>query len=505
MRANRWLILFILMTVGIGGYSLARSSQENSRRDESKKRASDQETMIEALINDARSVAPEFAADLLLQIAKSSLVKQDKKAGLVEEAFRLASDAKYKIKRSALPGSIVDTRSGYLARAFELNLDALSLQTGAVKAMLPLDKSRARQLFNEIPQVQIPPLTCEEALIYSPDEYYDTLKEVAGKTFSGEERERGEQIFFIERQITSLSSPVQLGPMARAMMGIDLSSEHLQLLIDAFNERLKHVEGDNYSFATTMMPLSSTIDQLAKHCQNHGISHAGLIESFRAYLIAHLNAERCAGSISARVEASYLKLFNGTLLPRYLPDKVTTLTINQDEIKPRRSAQKARYDLYWESPKSKNILAKFRHLRFGSENNPVTESVKERPEWQVELSNFMTELSDWRADQERSESDYFHQKHVIYQALLEIVPTKSNRDNLIASYLSFLKESGLKRESSIEWFLHARELIDLYKSSTGQEHARFSAALNNDGDVVLRLYVTVEKLLPQSGLEAHKN
>ena len=62
------------------------------------------------------------------------------KTKFLERAFYLAESAQQPIKLVGIPGSLVDTRSGYLAMAFRLNLDKLSLQSKAVIDLLQLDR-----------------------------------------------------------------------------------------------------------------------------------------------------------------------------------------------------------------------------------------------------------------------------------------------------------------------------------------------------------------------------
>ncbi len=119
-------------------------------------------TEIEALIEDARIAPGEFAADALLRIVESGRVTdRDWRRDLSEEAFRLAANAQQQMRRTYLAGSNVDTRTGYLSMAFDLKLDALSLRCRAVRAMLGVDKQKARELFSEIPKPEPPPVTCQ--------------------------------------------------------------------------------------------------------------------------------------------------------------------------------------------------------------------------------------------------------------------------------------------------------------------------------------------------------
>lgn len=100
----------------------------------------------ENLIFDAQGQQAEIAADALIRIVQSNkIITVQRKIELLEEAFRHASEAQYPIRLGFF--GVMDTRSGMLSEALDLELDKLSLQSRVVMAMLPLDKQRAKELF----------------------------------------------------------------------------------------------------------------------------------------------------------------------------------------------------------------------------------------------------------------------------------------------------------------------------------------------------------------------
>lgn len=116
-------------------------------------------------VNNARFAQPEFAADLLIRLAQSDKITDAAwKSELLEEAFRLAPDAQQPFKRKYESWNPIDTRAEFLGYAFELELDTLSLQCRAVKAMLKIDKAKARSLFNEIPKLKLGPVVAKNRL-----------------------------------------------------------------------------------------------------------------------------------------------------------------------------------------------------------------------------------------------------------------------------------------------------------------------------------------------------
>src|ERR1700694_1016206 len=83
----------------------------------------------QSIVELAHAAPPEFAADALLRVVESDkIANRDSKRDLVAQAFRLAGMAKFQVRMRGVAGTMVDTRSGYLSRAYDLKLDALSLE-----------------------------------------------------------------------------------------------------------------------------------------------------------------------------------------------------------------------------------------------------------------------------------------------------------------------------------------------------------------------------------------
>src|SRR5689334_10210479 len=101
---------------------------------------------IESAIDMARGAPGEFAADGLIRIAALEQVDKSQKAALLEQAFQRAGEAQEPYKRRASITKVAGS-AGFYNRAYDQDLDALSLRLRAVEALLPLDGRKARELF----------------------------------------------------------------------------------------------------------------------------------------------------------------------------------------------------------------------------------------------------------------------------------------------------------------------------------------------------------------------
>lgn len=454
---------------------------------------------VETLINYARSTTAEFGADILIRIADSkAITNKPRKRELLEDAFRLAGRAQQPIRRAALTGTRVDTRSGYLSSAFNLKLDTLSLQCRAVKAMSSVDPEKARELFGQIPKPRLEPLDCKDALVYDVSDFYETLTDVVRATFKPQETLRGEHISFVEQYVDSMASPVQIEPLAKTILSLKTSRAQLQSLLHSFSVALSRISGDDRSFSVPWASGAGSIARMAEICKGKKILTDELLESFRAYLVKHITASRCADTAAKSDqrsrEAAQIDFFNGNLRFAGYLSKESIRPINDDDIKPAKIEGAAKYYEYWESPKSKALLSRIRKLRFSPTGKPLSDTEKQEAEWQWQLAQSLTDLKSWRADDEKSEADYFHQKCILFNALLEIVPASHTRDDIMYDFVAFVSDSNLQKDSPEEWFLHANAILNKAHSYQGDERSKMLEALSKSKSAVIYLYAELERL-----------
>ena len=132
-------------------------------------------------------------------------------------------------------------------------------------------------------------------------------------------------------------------------------------------------------------------------------------------------------------------------------------------------------------------------------DEPQTEEERNEPKRVEQLNAWLNAMADWRGDGEASESDYFNQKCVLYQLLLEVWPTKGPAaDTLLRQYIAFLREPARQQENCAEWLLHVKRLLDSPHYSNGVERAHLLTELASSGEPVLRVYAALQIVRPQT-------
>jgi hypothetical protein len=460
---------------------------------------------VRLLVDDARSAPAEFAADALLRLAQSGKIPEpEQQRELIEEAFRLAAHAQFPLPRKYLGYFHVDTRTGYLRMAHDLKLDRLSLQCRAVRAMLAVDRRKARELFGEMPRLDIPALTCADTLIPDAADFYETLLAVAQGTFSPDEVRRQETVFFLATHLGGITSPLQVGPAAKVAADFKASPPQREILVSAFAGALKKISGDDRAFthAAHVATGGRAVSQLREKCLAEGVATEWLLEAFRGYLVTHFGGSRCADNVRRERKSSGLpdpvQAFNDRLAALRAGAKKIP-PIAAEEIAPTRVEGEGVFDEYWKSPQARGLLIKIKALRFGhdqkSGGQPLTPEERGTVEWREQAAQFLNALAAWESGHEKSEADFFHQKAVLFSGLIELIPPGDLRDRVLHSFLDFLRQNRMQRESRVEWFFHARQLMQVRGKD---DRPKVIEAMGNSGDPVLQLYAALERALPET-------
>ena len=393
-----------------------------------------------SLVELAQAAPPEFAADAMLRVAESGQIKDpDAIRDLVEQAFRMAAGATFRVRMRGVPGTTTDTRSGLLSQAYDLKLDALSLQSRAVRDMLAIDKAKARDLFRDIPPPRLAPLTCDDAMVYDVADFYQTIGLIANTAFSEKERAKEEHINFVLDFVGQVVSPAQLAPLARVVKSVNATSAQAERLWTRFNGMLEDLLADERSYSAALSAVSSE-------------SGPKMQASLEKYKRQGLSCQDDAGGATPKLER------------------------------------------FWRTPKAKTLLEDGLKLRLAPDGHLFTEADRSTPEWQARLTDYLGDLEDWTPGQELSDTVYYHQKCLVFEALAELIPAGPQREKVLLDFLNFIGNSNLQRQSPVEWFIQANSVLERIRHSN-DAFSKLSEAYQHSGNSMLALEIALEMTL----------
>lgn len=460
-------------------------------------KAPERDHAVQNIIDLAAGVPPEFGADVLMRLVESDKTTDHAlKVELLKEAFDLAESAQQPVSREPLNGSDLDTRSGYLAIAYFLGLDRLSLQSRAARDMLPLDAAEARALFTQVQLPILAPLNCKETLTYAPKPLYETLAYLIRNHVTSEDKQKGHMVAVLAPYVSTLQSHSQVAPVAQLLVSVDLSPVEREELTSLFANALQQLQGDERSFSAAILSsgdsgLLSAFGDLIKKLDAQGVQSVDLVKAIRQYLVSGFKTSFC-GEIVAEREGkdllpqaidSFNRQFKGSLL------KAELAPISAEEIRNARIMPKAVIVPFWQSPTAKRLQADMQTLRFGNGDRLLTKAQRMTPSWAGRLNDFLAQLESWEGNDE-PQADFFHEKSVLYETLVDLIPTAPGRSVVLNSYIEFLEQNYFQQISRIEWFWHARRLLDGQKAA--DDRPQVLLAFLNSRDSILSLYARVE-------------
>gem|GEM_PF-1010052 len=447
---------------------------------------------IQNLILEVNAAPPEIAVDALIRIAESKNVSSRTwKKEILENAFQLTSKAIQQVKRKNNPSINLsaDTSANYLSHAFDRKLDALSLRIRVIKAMLTVDKRRAREMFEEIsPKLPLPPLTCEDVLVYDVSDYYELIGDIANNSFNVEEMREGAPTRFIRTYIDAISSPSQIAPAIKMISSVKISSDDFVFLAQGLIKAVSGLPVDDRSFtyAVSNDDLTGNIYQFAQALEKKGpYLVKELLDTYRTYLRGRMSGPRCAENA----------VTDKTKTPRYIQqanyELFSSSPLKFDEIRQAEISGRATVSEYWKTPEAERLLDLFKDLRFTpvkrspggndpSEENasravveerfkPTTDAEKESLEWQTKFREFLTALEGWEGDHEKSRLDYFNQQQVLYRQLLNSAPRGPIRIEVFRSWIKSLSNNDLGESDRIQFYLYVYYLSEAASSSSPEE------------------------------------
>ena len=419
---------------------------------------------LQSIVELAHAAPPEFAADALLRVVESGKIKdRDARRDLVEQAFQLAASARFQLRMRALPGASTDTQAGSLGQAYDLKLDSLSLQSRAVRDMLAIDIPKARELFQTIPPPPLAPLTCNDALVYDVSDFYQTLSEIVSRAFLPAERKKEEHLNFLLTYVAQATSPLQLLPLERVIRNANVTPAQRDVLWTTFNGLVEGMRSDGRSFSAS---LTGLVSENAPEAQ----------ASIEKYRRQGVGCPEDGGSINPPTSASSA--------PRAATPSARPVAPPTPKV-----------ERYWQSGEAQRLLQGGLKLRATPTGGLLTDADRAAPEWQREVTDYLSDLAGWTSGSETSDAVFYHEKCTVYQALVELIPLGPLRDETLAAFVNFVSNSDLQQQSPVEWFVEPNSMLERVRRTHGEESRRVLDAYQRSGNPVLILHTALERAL----------
>ena len=444
----------------------------------------------------ARKAAPEFAADALIRLAADQKLDSRARIKLLSEAFRLAATAQHPLK---LRASITrgGGAGGFLERAYQLDLDALSLRLRAVQQMLPLDRAKATKLFLSMAAPAVPPVRCEDIVVYDVAQYYDALGTIAKAGHLNAAK-------VLKGRAGGVSSPAQIAPVARLLKEAELKDSDLENFTQLLAGSLREMSGDDRSFTYYAAQTGPAILDLMEELKRRHLAPLPLTEAYRLYLVHHLSGDRCADdelinrdpSITINLMTGRVTDVLGLNAAAFFAEKMLLpplKALSEQETTPHSLDGYAAGVQSCQDPACQGITRREHELAFDAEGQPLAESDHNTVAWRANLESTLKAMEEWQPG-DGNVDEVFREKTWVYNNLYAM-SLGASRDSVTRSWLNYLAQNRTKVSDRTQWLLPVSALIG--RSPLDPSNTRLAEQLRTTDDPVIGLYVQVEHLAPR--------
>ena len=103
------------------------------------------------------------------------------------------------------------------------------------------------------------------------------------------------------------------------------------------------------------------------------------------------------------------------------------------------------------------------------------------------------DLGQWTGSGAETESEVFHEKCNLYDALYSLSPNGALRTEVLIAFASYLRAAPMQESSRIEWLLHGHNLLNRTRN-LGSERLKIINVFNTSTTQAFQLYSQFDDL-----------
>jgi hypothetical protein len=453
----------------------------------------------------AEMAPPELRAKALITIANAPELKTEEwKRNILLEAFDSAS-----LAHDPLPHFVVYER--FVPYANEIHdvdfekflgsrtliqsemsrekVDRLSLQAAAINALLAFDVSAAKELYLRMPPLAVERLSCDDALVPDPSQYYELLGKIVQSGFSPEERRAGRHVVFLRDQIQAMTSPMQLEPMSRLLRSASLTREDYGSLIAQYTDVLDHMDADDRSFTVSLAGFEDEMLNLVKFAVPRKTVCGPLVAAYRSYLSKGFTGERCTfipgQDFGQRLAIRHFNAIFGN----DHSGSAALAPLLTDDLRPAKVLGDTKFEPLDDSPEAQDFVRTIAKLT--EEQNTRDDSDEGKKQQEEQFDRLVRFLDDMQALPGEDDEHYLLRKGEAFSFTLSTLPPGPKSKKLIGPYVDFLN-SAANSSSLLTWLPALRGLLVDSPSFEPESKKRMLNVLAQSGSPALKLYARLQ-------------
>jgi hypothetical protein len=383
---------------------------------------------------------------------------------------------------------------GRVARAEQRNsgLDALSLQSGAVRMMSSVDIEEAVRMFQRMSNEDIPQLLCKDDLYPILDAYFEASGVLARTlTVSSDGEKKATAI--ISSALATIVSPLQVGPAARLLEVYKNTRPVPVEVTGAFAARILTLRADSRAFFATLASTNDSVLLLASSLPPN--EARTVLDPWRAHILANIeSSERCPDTLDPtniyfRWERTSIDRYNAIARR---DGRLSVIELSTTQGRP--AGTPFDDDVPVETEAEAALRRQWLSLMFGNQRNALTESQKKSVSWKERFDEYVNTVESLHLEAGASET-LQKQSSLMAGAVMLAVPGEQ-RTRVIERYASLLEAAGPPDPDRVHlWYSSLTGFLDLIRQSEGSNASlAVATALNTSGNAPLELVGRLELL-----------
>jgi hypothetical protein len=176
--------------------------------------------------------------------------------------------------------------------------------------------------------------------------------------------------------------------------------------------------------------------------------------------------------------------------------------IKYKEINPSKIIEYTSPTAYLTQTRWSDLSNEIEDLRFWKGNNKTKIEVKKQEEWLEKFTEVLDFVKSAEKYDEEEIIDEFHQKCLLYNNMLTLLPPQDLKEKVIKRYLNLFEKNDIKKEFPAEWLWQFNQFLSLIEEMKILEKDKFFGIIENSKDPVILAYIEINKLIAQEKLQS---
>ena len=439
----------------------------------------------------------EYRADLMLSVleAQPEWLKSKEIQSLLADLYAAAPQAVHGYMLTfAVENRGEDTIESRLSVDARQRLDALSIRLRVIKLIGRVKPRMTYDLLSET-KLMPPAADCNSALAATLTDFYAVFqsqqKNWQASTEVGSEQTKD----LLLEQISSLSAPQGLAPLAALLTSLPADKDDLEEFATAYTAaeyRLAASDRDLGVMVNGVMgnneKLVEHVDQFATRLQQQKIDPQNLLQGLRAFMISSTRTT-CKDSLVRR--AAVVSAFNTVIAHHGIQDRA--ILLKDSDLNPDRMLGVA--TVHGSDPPA-TADSYVRALGYQQR----TSSPREISEWQTASANLLA-FTEHLNDDQGCGTCLFYKKFLLYYMLFDGSPEGASKTAAFRSATQFMANTPVKQTDPLVWIAQIKVLIN-YSRHADDKQLEKIAAVRAFGVMPVRVPVSEGRIILEEMLNS---